>query len=1358
MVQLLKGQMQLARKFKVDDRLHASFLCEVLLYGSSKRISAQLSEEIADLCEALRLVNAQAHIRQIYINAHSPVVIHSHMLQELWCSVLGKFDRDLLAQSFSAAHIPVKTMLSYDEVESLLTQALVLRGVMAQPKDELLTQLYTEEPPVERSPTPVLLGSRDSPSVQSKQSQRFAAEEIVIQEPMAEHKSDHGSTSMESAVISRSPPTPPTASPSSAPQPPQPLPRQPSQVRQLSQTKQSSQRIPATRPQSPKSPPARISSVSNPSQTPPSPSPAVDVAEVPPEDKPVPQPIAVSPRQSLDPGTPLAKSPSPMKRRFTTTFSSMLMGSAEKEKSEESAAEAVASPTITRRASIGALNIFKRVFSSKDVDHELSEADDTDRSHGRGVEESKSASPLQTSNSASMQLFDPADEMSIIDPNKKVSYSAKDRNIISAEQFDPTPDSKVVFLPQVVPDQSEWAVLNLRSKKLSVALTVDFLSTMHFSGLKVLVLRNNNLTSIEKLDLITHFPLLTDLDVGHNQIAGRIREHTLPRMLERLDLSFNQIADVGGLMTCTKLLELDLSNNVIKRLYGLPSTLKNVRLANNSIGHVVSLRSLGLCPEIVSITVKGNPVVTTIPNVKAFFKSIFRNVCEIDDVRVVADKRNVRSVPVQQIPSQPAVSKKQQQQNDASRSHIHAMQIKALEQAREEMKKQEDVPIVKPKVRPGEVAGIVNRLYTAVDGTEIPKREKVKPQLPSFGARKPASKSRVSASNSSVNLSKTAPVATSSSAVLKRQVSEDLSMQNDVLGDWLTKGNVEISRITSIFKIVFKLAKQDHFYAEDVHVFNNAIDRLRENHVADLSLPVRRALDLARKGDARVAEVNHTRSLIEKATILLHEIHTSLSLAMDGDVNFAHALDVSMNSKVGLWVDAQLLRQFHCAYHSHDHSSNIPPVVKGPSPAKKVVPAQVEAKEMEDDDDYVHRIQDLSLRYSPEKAQTVRHLDHAPANPTVSVAEEENAVILERMRTRLANKFGVGDYVAEPPHAAVSPRQLTTKEIAHDSPPFTVDIPLLSPVEDPPAPPTSSPQYDPTTPSLTPVSNMILSPKSFTALASVLAPEHQQFNHKHQSMPATALRNNRHEENNAPKAKTLTAKERLALRVKKNKEGEDVSPTFEITSSSVAGVFAPVTEERPAEDHLPMRLERSVAQEHNHVKHSTESHALDATRGHMHSHDAHPIVAHPQGGQHVINAAPSPSERPSAHHGHAPATSPSSEQTHPTTMPSSSPSPPRPVQEDSQVSAPLHRRAEPTPQLLAPPAESDRGDHKVAHSHATSTEAHPTAHTHTAPASASATDESDLPVLLEKKQLTAKDRLKARMEKNRQAAAAAVNE
>ena len=85
----------------------------------------------------------------------------------------------------------------------------------------------------------------------------------------------------------------------------------------------------------------------------------------------------------------------------------------------------------------------------------------------------------------------------------------------------------------------------------------------------VLNLRNNWLTDMLGLGLY-NLPNLIELDLACNHFQGGVRPRSIPPSVQRLDLSFNDISDLKGLITCKDMLALNLSHNSIRNAEFLP--------------------------------------------------------------------------------------------------------------------------------------------------------------------------------------------------------------------------------------------------------------------------------------------------------------------------------------------------------------------------------------------------------------------------------------------------------------------------------------------------------------------------------------------------------------------------------------------------------------------------------------------------------------------------------------------------------------------------------------------------------------------------------------------------------------------
>jgi hypothetical protein len=194
---------------------------------------------------------------------------------------------------------------------------------------------------------------------------------------------------------------------------------------------------------------------------------------------------------------------------------------------------------------------------------------------------------------------------------------------------------------QVPKKSSPSSVLDLNNKNLPFIRFSQYLpSQAYFSALKILILRNNRLSNLSSLELFQSFPNITDVDLSYNELSNKIFDMDFPRNIQRLDLSYNNFIDVTGLMSCIELRELNLANNQIKALYGLPTLLTRLDISNNQISGVPSIRSLAICSNMNTIAVSGNPVFeSSIKNTRVFLKSILPKVVEIDGQLLAGKKK-----------------------------------------------------------------------------------------------------------------------------------------------------------------------------------------------------------------------------------------------------------------------------------------------------------------------------------------------------------------------------------------------------------------------------------------------------------------------------------------------------------------------------------------------------------------------------------------------------------------------------------------------------------------------------------------------------------------------------------------------
>ena len=54
----------------------------------------------------------------------------------MWFDIVGKLDHDRIAKAFENANISEKSPLGYDELESILIQGLIIRGLLPSLTEE----------------------------------------------------------------------------------------------------------------------------------------------------------------------------------------------------------------------------------------------------------------------------------------------------------------------------------------------------------------------------------------------------------------------------------------------------------------------------------------------------------------------------------------------------------------------------------------------------------------------------------------------------------------------------------------------------------------------------------------------------------------------------------------------------------------------------------------------------------------------------------------------------------------------------------------------------------------------------------------------------------------------------------------------------------------------------------------------------------------------------------------------------------------------------------------------------------------------------------------------------------------------
>ena len=232
------------------------------------------------------------------------------------------------------------------------------------------------------------------------------------------------------------------------------------------------------------------------------------------------------------------------------------------------------------------------------------------------------------------------------------------------------------------PKQSVTSTTLLDLSNDSISNCVDFsqyLDSGSFKTLKILLLRNNELDSVDELCLGGQFANLTDLDLAYNFIVSPVSAHFFPKTLLRLDLSHNKLTETSFIMVCIGLLELNLSHNRIKVVTGFPSTLRRLDLSHNRIASSMSLRLLSLSVDIQTLNIASNPILKKNPQWRLTLRSFLPKLAIIDQTvisKTLATKMQEEELKAKM--KKPVVNKDLQAYNDKIRVLQHQKRLERL--------------------------------------------------------------------------------------------------------------------------------------------------------------------------------------------------------------------------------------------------------------------------------------------------------------------------------------------------------------------------------------------------------------------------------------------------------------------------------------------------------------------------------------------------------------------------------------------------------------------------------------------------------------------------------------------------------
>jgi hypothetical protein len=469
--------------------------------------------------------------------------------------------------------------------------------------------------------------------------------------------------------------------------------------------------------------------------------------------------------------------------------------------------------------------------------------------------------------------------------------------------------SKYITVPRKGSNLYEDTVLDLTNRNLSLVRFSEFLSTNRFRALRVLILRNNRINNLSALQLFQLLPNVTDLDLAHNDLRSRISDVDLPRRIQRLDLSFNQLTDISGIMSCIELKELNVSNNYVKALYGLPVKLTRLDISHNRIHTVSSIRSLSICVALTSIAVAHNPVIQQLPNVKVFLRSVMPNLQEIDGSRIglglIIEKKKQNnaldsnaSTTLSRQPSSPhlvsplaspitpaTVDSEEQMRQDSMRTKQQlAAKQKLISASKSVIDEFMSESAKSKKLNSDEVDSLTKRLYAPRGSPNDPRKYVAKTFQPAKKARR---------------------------SIDPRDMQPD---SNAIIDEWLGKASQQFDRIVKVFRIARSFIRMERINEKELGHFNALFKEIKTNRLVDINIKLKNCTDQKFRDNEKLNDIPKIRSDIEKSIVILQQIQTIILFCLEGAINFAEGMDLVMGSKAGQYVNENVLRLYNCYY------------------------------------------------------------------------------------------------------------------------------------------------------------------------------------------------------------------------------------------------------------------------------------------------------------------------------------------------------------------------------------------------------------------------------------------------------------
>lgn len=511
---------------------------------------------------------------------------------------------------------------------------------------------------------------------------------------------------------------------------------------------------------------------------------------------------------------------------------------------------------------------------------------DTDQEY---YNSSNLASPISVSLSSPKKLS----------PNRHSFYGFGDKRMSSATIE--SPESLGHKSPKRAVDENETdaqefidqivssACLDLGNQGVSDLNIADIFDSQ-LSSIKILILRQNTVSRPDLMGL-TQLTELTNLDLAINSIEGKLPDNCIPHTLINLDLSYNLLTDISGVLCCINLKTLNVAHNQLKKIIGLPPLIEKVNLSDNLLASPVTLRVISACPKIWAVGIAGNPLLNKIADWRAQLVSLCPKVVEIDGVLRPGYKLKVKEPKKEELP--PPLrhtrkpTKKQQLERDRARIQYHNDQQRLIEDMRIEFQSNLSAP---PKyLDKGTIQTLTKRLS-----------EPLKPR---------GQNSR--------------PIIVKAMSVKQAEI---------IVLNWLQSSSLEIGRAVAVLNMVMNMRETSGpIDAEQLMYFNSAINRVSFAREFVLSEDVDVAMSTLPDDNSHAEIIQSTAETLENMasfTAVLQSMEEVLAIPDLSGEDLAPAIDAIMLSEYGVVVNENILKAYGSQYEPLSQVEEIEEVVE----------------------------------------------------------------------------------------------------------------------------------------------------------------------------------------------------------------------------------------------------------------------------------------------------------------------------------------------------------------------------------------------------------------------------------------------